>query len=132
MTALRFAHQTRTTTDNREETDATPCEGKWYIYDALIDYRGGPIFRTAIREAREICGTCPIQLKCLRDNREETWARAIITGRSIHSPIPVEKESPCGTSAGYRQHRRRDEKACKPCSEAERLRSAKRRQERAA
>lgn len=87
MTQLRNAHTTRpAVVDKRDDADQRPCAGQWFVYDALIDFRGGPAFRSAIRAAREMCGTCPAMAACLRENRDESWARAVITGRSVHTP----------------------------------------------
>lgn len=123
----RLAHTARHAPTGRDEAPEVPCTDRWDVYDVLIDQRGGQEWREALDVARSICSTCDLWTTCLRDNAEENWARAIITNRSVHG-----NAARCGTPAGHRNHRRHGEPACSPCSEAERLRSAKRREERAA
>lgn len=61
----------------------TPCRNHPAPFDVLIDYSGGgPEFRVALHEARELCAACPIWAACLRENRDQEWAKAVITGRS--------------------------------------------------
>ena len=61
----------------------TPCMGRSDVYDRLIDHTGGWEHRYAVGEARKICGGCDVIASCLRDNRGEEWAQAIIGGASV-------------------------------------------------
>ena len=80
---MKRAHQTRHTATGRDEAVVTPCVDRWFIYDVLIDYKGGALFHDALATAREICSTCPLWTSCLAENANEEWAKAIITNRSV-------------------------------------------------
>jgi WhiB family redox-sensing transcriptional regulator len=96
-----------------------------------------------IRDAKKVCGGCPVRKECLAwalnhpepygvwgglDERE----RADLLGRR---PKPDPDEQPvrdpavCGTEAGHRRHIRAGERACRRCKDARnRARAARRRQ----
>ena len=61
----------------------TPCMGRSEVYDQLVDHTGGWEHRYAVGEARKICGGCDVIASCLRDNRGEEWAQAIIGGVGV-------------------------------------------------
>ena len=48
----------------RDLEEATPCEGKQEIYDAVEGL--SPYNRAAELIAKRLCDTCPIQMKCLQ------------------------------------------------------------------
>lgn len=102
-----------------DETPATPCVGRWDVYDALVDHKGGPILHHAVREARELCGACPIMADCFRENQGEDWVKTILTVTKRAS----RDTGRCGTYAGAAAHDRLREEVCVPCREA---RAAKR------
>ena len=61
-----------------EDRPQPACAGRWFVYDVLHELTAGPVFRSAQREARQICGSCPLMAECLRANRGEPWAAAIV------------------------------------------------------
>lgn len=96
VTARRYAH-TRPTPrlSNAADVPETPCVGRWDVYDVLIDRTDGPAAKSAVRAARDICAACPIAATCLRDNREEPWAKAIIG----HPVTPAGTDTPQARAA---------------------------------
>lgn len=130
MTQPRLPH-TRATERRTGGTDATetPCAGRWFVYDILVDNSSGPAYHNAIAEARAICATCPISTACLLANRDEEWAQAVITGKTLMERVKGPKSSqsaqevaparasraPCGTEAGARRHQKVGEDPCEAC-----------------
>ena len=119
------------------------CDRAWLPFEVLMHETRGPGFRTAVNEARAICGlavneagelvttadTCPLLATCLVGN-EEPWARAILETDKPKPPRPKRRKAAvCGTHSGYANHRKRGEKPCGPCNEA---RNAYMREKRAA
>lgn len=86
MTQTRNPHPSaQPTLTGGQERPATPCLGRWWLFDSLIDHaesKSRPTFRDAlVREARDVCSACPISKQCLTvDNADEKWA-ALIVGR---------------------------------------------------
>lgn len=110
------------TSYERAEEPRPACEGiakpgKPTPYDLLHDYISGPVFERAKTEARQICGTCPLQQDCLVQNRREAWAKAVLginpRGGAPKGPVP-----PCGTDRKFWWHRRNGEAPCEPCKAA--------------
>ena len=102
-----------------EERPEPACAGRWDIYDVLIDQARGEWTRGVIREARVICGSCPLQQACLTANRDEQWAQLILGIDTRNAPVLRQK---CGTRAGAEAHRKSAERPCGRCKEAERKR----------
>lgn len=97
MTARRFAAQpTKTPALTGGEDQPRPaCEGRWFVYDILVDYSSGPVFQQAQREARSICSTCPLAASCLTANRAEPWAAAVLgEHRARRFPTPHAEKRP--------------------------------------
>ena len=104
-------------------TPAPACAGNPWPFDTLIDHAAGLTYRAALREARTICGGCPLRATCLLENREEPWAKAIL-GRTLGEPVT---RPTCGTRTGANAHYRNGESGCDKCraTEAERSRQRK-------
>lgn len=58
-------------------TDLTPCAANPHPYDVLIDGHSGWARRSAIEEARHMCGLCPIMAACHTEHRGEPWEEAV-------------------------------------------------------
>ena len=99
-------------------TPAPACAGNPWPFDTLIDHAAGLTYRAALREARTICGGCPLRATCLPENvaAGEHWAAAVLAHRA-----PTQARDICGTSAGANAHYKRREAACEPCKLAARL-----------
>ena len=123
MTSRRLPHTPAagSTSGRYSEPGQPACLGKPEPYDVLVDVISGPAHRAAVREARELCSTCPLFATCLRDNRDEMWAKAILGHDLLKKPRRRDK---CGTPYGYKLHRASDEKACEDCTAANRGRVA--------
>lgn len=78
-------------------------------------------------EAKAICVTCPVTTECLNDavttgdlgirgGTSERDRRRIRAGRAKQKQVVATR--PCGTTAAYRAHFRRDEPACPACKQA--------------
>lgn len=85
--------------------------------------------------AISICDLCDVKTECLttalnNDERHGIWAGLTPKQRTKvrrRNGIPPQLfHEPCGTTAAYRRHQRRNETPCTPCAEANR--QAKRRQ----
>jgi hypothetical protein len=108
--------------------EPTPaCLGNPDPYDKLHDYISGSVYNAAVIEARTICGTCPLQATCLRDNRHELWVKALIRGPKPLTTRERRKqvEAACGTDSGYYRHLRGTKtvpksKPCEACRLAHR------------
>lgn len=99
----------------------------------------------AIHAARAVCAGCPVAEPCLAwalaHDEPGIWAGTTANDRQRirrGEPLPERKapaakaepsKAPCGTPAAYMRHRRRGEKACDACREAQRLKTARRRRE---
>lgn len=119
----RYATTLATPQLERGEERPTPaCDGKPYAFDVLIDYAAGAEFRWAVREAREMCATCPIQLACYLENKDEQWMQALMATKRDPTSRPT-----CGTARGANAHYRNSEASCDTCrsNEAERSRQRK-------
>ncbi len=149
MTDLRYATVTRPSSqleDRRTDPDAeTPCRtfireyryDPWYpVEHAHSQFRAKR--EAAYAQARAICQSCPVRLACLNaaidiegrakpGGREGMWggldpferaALARTTGAKSHKSRrqPVRH----GTSGGSEAHRKRGEKPCTLCVDAER------------
>ena len=106
--------------ENQRGEEVRPaCEGNSRPYDLLHDYISGPIYNAAVNEARTICGTCPLQQTCLRENRDTVWVQALIRGPQRLAPGERLKqaEAACGTDSGYYRHIRgtKTSPKSKPC-----------------
>lgn len=80
-----------------DDAATVPCAGRWFVYDVLVDQASGPVFRSALAEARSICGGCPIQTGCLSRalDEEEPWAQAVVgTKRARRVPTPHAQKRP--------------------------------------
>lgn len=95
-----------------------------------------------VAQSRRICGGCPIAEACLLDaiatraigvirggmtDQERDWERK---RRGLAKPTVARDVMPCGTSAGFRRHYRRNEVVCDQCRQAESVRRARSRGER--
>lgn len=129
MTGPRTPHtRPSSTLTGGDDRPATPCKERWFPFEVLIERTGGDQWRSAVDEARGMCARCPIWQTCLVENRDEEWAIAVTTGKSIQQRAAEKQHrSKHGTPAGYRKHLRRGEKACEPCRDAEAARSSERR-----
>lgn len=90
------------------------------------------------RLARETCETCIVRDYCLAESNEREDEYGIFGGmggrerRGKRPPIPLSQigyragDAPCGTTAGYARHRRRGQKPCRDCVNAETARSNER------
>lgn len=90
-----------------------------------------------VREAKAVCATCPLRAACLAaatDDDEGIWGGLTRherrTGILRTRPKPRDPAT-CGTTAGYRRHRRAGEPTCDACREAQRLVSRRSRAKRA-
>lgn len=80
-------------------------------------------------EAKRLCDTCPVRLACLEkafDNHEEWGIWGGLTPKERRDIRPKQKRSQRqpinhGTEGGYKQHQRRKDKACEPCTRASNL-----------
>lgn len=90
-----------------------------------------------IYEAKTICGACPLRAACLAaatDDDDGIWGGLTRYERrtGIVRPRPKPRDpATCGTTAGYRRHRRAGEATCDDCREAQRLASRRSRAKRA-
>lgn len=95
--------------------------------------------------AKAVCRGCPVVQECLKyalDNNERTgvWgAMSERDRRKLHRGVAAEELGPppldplkCGTTAQYKAHNRRGEKACESCRRANALDFSERRRRRAA
>lgn len=71
------------------ETPETPCAGRWDVYDALVDHKGGPVLRRARRDAIELCAACPIKATCHAENAGEEWLHVL-------AALPTRPCAQCG------------------------------------
>lgn len=117
MTTARLPHTpARPTLTGGDDRPATPCEGRWWLFDTIIDAPGSALGLSAVKEARDLCGTCPISRQCLTvDNAGQEWAQLIVGARNTRTKA-------CGTVAAYRRHLRDKTPTCAPCREAWRTR----------
>lgn len=90
-----------------------------------------------IREAKEICRTCPLIAACLAaatDDDHGVWAGLTREERRtgiVRAPKPKpepRKPAACGTESGRNRHRRLGEPSCDACRAASREASARRRE----
>ena len=120
-------------------------EGYATVLDAMFPERG-----QSLTAARRICATCPVAKDCLdyalvnpaeqgvwggssyrqrklirsSDNTERAVDKHLAELRSPQPPPRSWGEpAPCGTTSGYRRHRRHKEDPCADCREAERISS---------
>jgi WhiB family redox-sensing transcriptional regulator len=90
----------------------------------------GGSYQTAIN----VCERCPVLAECREWSivHAEKWGiwggltpgqrKAARKRRGLPPPVPYKPHrSPCGTSGGYASHRRRGERTCEPCREAQRV-----------
>ena len=117
MTQTRLPHPAaQPTLTNGDARPTTPCQGRWWLFDTIIDNPGSAIGLSAVKEARDLCGTCPISHQCLTvDNATQEWAQLIVGAAATRT-------KPCGTVAAYRRHLRDKTPTCAPCREAWRTR----------
>lgn len=92
--------------------EMTPCDGRWFVFDVLIDKSDGPVYAHARDEARVICAGCPIRVQCHTDNADEKWAAAIRERVNWREPVA---RPTCGSTAGVSAHRYNKERCCSPC-----------------
>lgn len=108
------------------------CAGQPEPYDTLIDTTGGPDYNRAVEKARALCGACPLQARCLVENRHEPWVIAMIAGpRQSTRTKGSQVAARCGTDGGYYRHLRGTKavprsRPCDACREAHRIYQAKR------
>jgi hypothetical protein len=101
------------TSYDRADEPRPACVGHSDLYDYLIDGRANEgTYRRVVAEARAICGSCPLQQRCLVENRDEDWARAVIGQR------PAINREHCGSRRGYKAHNQFREQACSKCKKA--------------
>lgn len=74
MNARRLPQQpTKTPALTRgEERPETPCDGRWDVYDAVIDSPTG----VNAHEAAPFCRACPLAATCLTRTDDRHWAEA--------------------------------------------------------
>lgn len=107
------------TSYDRADEPRPACRGQSRPFDLLHDYISGPIYNAAVNEARTICGACPLQQACLRENRDTVWVQALIRGpqRLLPGERFKQAEAACGTDSGYYRHIRgtKTSPKSKPC-----------------
>ena len=86
---------------------------------------GAPSEAARIREAKEICRTCPLIAACLAaatDDDLGIWGGRTRDERRVKpktAPRPKPRTpQPCGTKAAYQRHRYKGEPACDACRKA--------------
>lgn len=98
-----------------------------------VEHVGKGIYETKsarnahIREAKEVCATCPVKAACLAaatDDDHGIWGGLTREERRVKpktAPKPKPKPrtpQPCGTKAAYQRHRYKGEPACDACRKA--------------
>ncbi len=89
-------------------------------FDLTIDLERGPVYRRAVKEAKDICNNCDFLDACRTknsDNRDHGVIAAQTLDERVPRPQPTIRPS-CGTRTGTKAHYKNREIACRACLDA--------------
>lgn len=107
----------RSLIDIPEWMDDANCHGLTHVMYPVTD-AGTTAGKRDLARAKAVCRRCDVQAECLAyaiNEHENDGVWGGLAPRERTKVKPPTAHHLCGTSSGYRRHRRDVERACDPC-----------------